>query len=422
MYKLHNTIQNYAWGSKSALTDLFNIKNTESLPMAEIWMGAHPKSSSKLISDNQSNPILFSQSMATQSVEPNNMISLRDYLAENLEGHLGIAAAKKFGELPFLFKVLCANEPLSIQVHPNRDAAIKGFKRENDANIPLDSPIRDYKDPNHKPELIYALTDFIAMNAFRTLDDISELLTPLSDIHPLIKVFLTSPSEQALATLFEGLLKLEGDEKLTTLAQLKHTLKLKLTKLETLSKNHHLTWQTLGWIAEIYPEDAGLFAPLLLNVVQLKPGEAMFLYANTPHAYLNGTGLEIMANSDNVLRAGLTPKNINLPELMANLEFMPKPINSLLMKANREGMASVFPIPVDDFAFAIHTLKLEQPQEIKQTSAAIYFCIKGQIEITNQRDSKQIQLNPGESCFISLLTPDICISGEGVIAQAYYPV
>lgn len=421
MFKLHNTIQNYAWGSKTALTDLFNIKNTELLPMAEIWMGAHPKSSSKLIQNTQTEPVLFSQSLAIATTEAPDLISLRDYLNENLSGHLGKQAAEKFGELPFLFKVLCANEPLSIQVHPSRAAAIEGFKRENDANIPLDSPIRDYKDPNHKPELIYALTDFIAMNGFRTLEDITELLTPLINTHSLIQNFIATPNETALATLFEGLLKLEGDEKQNTLNSLKHILKLKLTKLENLSKNHQLTWQTLAWIADIYPDDAGLFAPLLLNVIQLKPGEAMFLYANTPHAYLNGTGLEIMANSDNVLRAGLTPKNINLPELMANLEFLPKEQNALLMRATREGMSSIFPIPVEDFSFAIHTLKKDLPLIIKQNSAAIYFCIKGHVELSNSSDSKTLQLNPGESCFVSLLTPDITIQGEGIVAQAYYP-
>lgn len=421
MFKLHNTIQNYAWGSKTALTELFGIPNHESLPMAEIWMGAHPKSSSKLITSSNKDIPLFSQALANDIDDTVKTLQpLNEYIQNNLTMHLGEFAAQKFGELPFLFKVLCANEPLSIQVHPSKSAAIKGFERENRESIPLDSPIRDYKDPNHKPELIYALTDFIAMNAFRTLEDITLLLTPLINSHPLINYFLEHPNSETLAELFEGLLKLEGEHKNDLITKLHHTLKLKLAKLDTLSKNHQLTWQMIEWISNIYPDDMGLFAPLLLNVIQLKPGEAMFLYANTPHAYLNGTGLEIMANSDNVLRAGLTPKNINIPELMANLEFIPKGLDSLLLKPIKNNQSSVFPIPVEDFKFAIHNIKVQEPLAINLQSATIFFCIKGDITIVDKTQTHPISLLPGESCFISLDTSDIIVSGNGVIAQAYY--
>ncbi len=132
-----------------------------------------------------------------------------------------------------------------------------------------------------------------------------------------------------------------------------------------------------------YPDDSGLFSPLLLNAVTLQPGEAMFLYAETPHAYLNGVALEVMANSDNVLRAGLTPKFIDIPELMSNLQFIPKPANALLTTPKQQGNELIFPIPVEDFAFSLHTLVVE-PHVLAQHSAAIIFCVEGCAVLKNK--------------------------------------
>src|SRR5690606_15321822 len=152
-----NSVQNYAWGSKSALTDLYGIANPQQLPMAELWMGAHPKSSSKVQDADGSVHVL------------------RDLIDQDKSRWLGDAVANRFGELPFLFKVLCADQPLSIQVHPNKQASELGFAKENAAGIPLDAAERNYKDPNHKPELVFALTPFLAMNAFREFSEIISL-------------------------------------------------------------------------------------------------------------------------------------------------------------------------------------------------------------------------------------------------------
>lgn len=154
MQKLINSVQNYAWGSKTALTDLYGIANPDNLPMAELWMGAHPKSSSKI--EDASGQVR----------------SLRDVIDADKAALLGDKVANRFGELPFLFKVLCADQPLSIQVHPNKKASELGFAKENAAGIPLDAAERNYKDPNHKPELVFALTPFLAMNAFREFSEI----------------------------------------------------------------------------------------------------------------------------------------------------------------------------------------------------------------------------------------------------------
>lgn len=388
MQKMHNGVQNYAWGSKDALTKLYGITDPQDRPMAELWMGAHPKSSSQV--ENASG----------------QTVSLRDQISADLNGQLGTKVAKRFGELPFLFKVLCADQPLSIQVHPSKGAAEIGFAKENAAGIPLDAAERNYKDPNHKPELVYALTPFQAMNGFRELRDIVSLLQPVAGAHQLIVSFLSFPDVDHLRSLFAGLLSLEGEEKSRALDVLKSVL----------DDQHGDPWDTIRSISEFYPDDSGLFSPLLLNVITLQPGEGMFLYAETPHAYLKGVSLEVMANSDNVLRAGLTPKYIDIPELLANLKFNAKPAAELLTTPVVKGAELNFPIPVEDFAFSIHSLGAE-PQTLEQDSAAIVFCIEGQSVLA--KNDETLVLSPGESCFLSAGESPVTVSGNGRIARVF---
>ncbi|MBU9853454.1 mannose-6-phosphate isomerase [Rahnella aceris] len=388
MQKMHNGVQNYAWGSKDALTKLYGIKDAEGRPMAELWMGAHPKCSSQIENSR------------------GESLSLRDQISAGLSAQLGEKVAKRFGELPFLFKVLCADQPLSIQVHPSKSAAEIGYAKENAAGIPLDAAERNYKDPNHKPELVYALTPFQAMNGFRELREIVSLLQPVAGAHPLIASFLTSPDVDHLRTLFAGLLSLEGEDKSRALDVLKSVL----------DEQQGEPWDTIRSISEFYPDDSGLFSPLLLNVITLQPGEGMFLYAETPHAYLKGVSLEVMANSDNVLRAGLTPKYIDIPELLANLKFNARPASELLTTPVVKGAELNFPIPVEDFAFSIHSLSAE-PQTLEQDSAAIVFCIEGQSVLV--KNNQTLVLNPGESCFLSATESPVTASGNGRIARVF---
>ena len=388
MQKMKNAVQNYAWGSTTALTELYGIANPQAKPMAELWMGAHPKSSSEVADAN------------------GQWHSLREVIEQDPEANLGHDVFTRFGELPFLFKVLCAAQPLSIQVHPSKAAAEIGFAKENKAGMPLDAAERNYKDANHKPELVYALTPFQAMNGFRTLNDIQVLLQPLAAAHPDIAVFLREPDTEHLATLFASLLSMAGEPKTRALAILKSALNNQLGE----------PWDTIRSISRFYPDDSGLFSPLLLNVVTLQPGEAMFLYAETPHAYLNGVALEVMANSDNVLRAGLTPKFIDIPELMANLQFIPKPAETLLTSPQQQGNELIFPIPVEDFAFSLHTLT-SAPQTLAQNSAAIVFCVQG--EAVLQKQQQKVTLQAGESCFIPANESPVTVQGTGSIARVY---
>lgn len=387
MQKLNNSLQNYAWGSKTALTELYGIENPQGLPMAELWMGAHPKSPS--------------------TVEVNGEVrSLREIIDADKVAMLGKAVAERFGELPFLFKVLCADQPLSIQVHPSKAAAEQGFARENAAGIPLSAAERNYKDANHKPELVYALTPFQAMNGFRELHEIVSLLEPVAGAHPQIAHFLENANEANLAKLFATLLSLQDEAKSRAIGVLKSAL----------NGREGEPWQTIKSIAIDYPDDSGLFSPLLLNVITLQPGEAMFLFAETPHAYLKGVALEVMANSDNVLRAGLTPKFIDIPELLANLKFQAKPAATLLTQPQRDGETLNFPIPVEDFAFAIHGLSAA-PQELAQNSAALLFCIEGQAII--EKSGQQLVLKPGESCFVAANESPVNAAGTGRLARVF---
>ncbi|EOL9070999.1 mannose-6-phosphate isomerase [Cronobacter turicensis] len=388
MQKLINSVQNYAWGSKTALTELYGVANPEGLPMAELWMGAHPKSSSK-IQDDQG------QTRA-----------LREVIDADKTALLGAPVAERFGELPFLFKVLCADQPLSIQVHPNKQASEEGFARENAAGIPLDAAERNYKDPNHKPELVFALTPFLAMNAFREFSEIVSLLQPVAGAHTAIAHFLAEPNADRLRDLFAGLLNMQGEEKSRALAVLKATV----------ASQQGEPWDTIRFIAQFYPDDSGLFSPLLLNVVKLNPGEAMFLFAETPHAYLQGVALEVMANSDNVLRAGLTPKYIDIPELVANVKFVAKPAAHLLTQPEKDGATLEFPIPVEDFAFSLHDLQ-SQPQRLAQESAAILFCVEGEAVLS--KGDERLTLKPGESAFVAANESPVNVSGVGRLARVY---
>ncbi|WFQ80585.1 mannose-6-phosphate isomerase [Xenorhabdus sp. SF857] len=387
MLKMTNKIQHYDWGSKTALTDIYGIENSDNQPMAELWMGAHPKCSS-LVTDPQTG----------------EMSALSMLIDQEPEKYLGRKVARQFQRLPFLFKILCAAQPLSIQVHPDKTSAEIGFAKENAQGIPLDSAQRNYKDDNHKPELVYALTSFKAMNAFRPLSEIAQLLDHVSAAHPDIQAFLQQPTEQNLSFLFSQLLNMQGEQKQLAMAVLKSAL------------NCHQgePWDTIKQITFFYPDDNGLFTPLLLNVVELEPGQAMFLYARTPHAYLDGVALEVMANSDNVLRAGLTSKHIDVPELMANLDFIPKAADTLLTEPRQEKEALNYPVPVNDFCFSVYSVS-EQPISLENDSASVLFCVEGQAVIST--DKQQLKLLSGESIFLPAIEKAVTVYGQGRIAR-----
>lgn len=392
IFKLENVIQNYAWGSKHAISKLFGIQNPNDEPQAEIWMGAHPNGCSKIAATGE---------------------LLSEVIAKDSKGMFGDYTAARFGELPYLFKVLAAETPLSIQVHPRKERAQQGFERENALGIALDAPNRNYKDPNHKPELVYALTFYKAMNGFRPIAEIIALFNEanISSLSQELAQLKLQPNSDSLKCFFSAIMSLEGATKQFALEEL-------YAAIERPAKTA-MSREAFQYVADFkqhYKDDIGLFSPLLLNTVELAPGEAMFLHAETPHAYVQGTGLEIMANSDNVLRAGLTPKYIDVPELIDNTRFEPiDPRHIKLEPVLKEGKLS-YPIPVDDFGFDLLSAT-DEVKSIYLRSAEILFCVEGEAVIC--ANDEHVTLRPGESVFVSHNSNVYQYQGNGILARAY---
>ncbi|MFB2828974.1 mannose-6-phosphate isomerase, class I [Aeromonas jandaei] len=384
---MQNPIQGYDWGSHDSLTTLFGIANPEGKPQAELWMGAHPNGCSDVVVAGQTQKLSALISRAPAAV-------------------LGEATLARFGSLPFLFKVLCAEKALSIQVHPSKAQAEAGFAKEEAAGIDIKASNRNYKDPNHKPELVFALTPYQAMNGFRAIPAILALFerVNLPVIADLTAALAASQNEAGLQHFFHQLLVLEGARKEEALAGL-------LTYAA--AHQDEETFALITSLATQYPGDVGLFSPLLLNVVTLKPGQAMFLDACTPHAYVRGTGLEIMANSDNVLRAGLTPKYIDVAELLDCTRCLAKPDDQILLAPHVEGAVQHFEVPVPDFTFSVYPAGEHQ---LTTASAEILFAIDA--TVTLKRGDETLRLEKGQSAFIPAATGSYQLLAEGRVARA----
>lgn len=390
--RLENPIQHYDWGCPDKIPELFGIPNPEHLPLAEIWMGAHPKAPSK--------------------IHFNNLLTPLNELLNKAPELLGEDSIRKFGSrLPFLFKIISAAQPLSIQAHPNKQQAIAGFEVEEKSGIPVTAFNRNYKDNNHKPELLYALTPFKTMNGFRPVEEIIALFR-MADIPELSSSLQRFEKElcnqnQGLKQFYELIMNLSSEEQQVILSKV-----IKCAKNKQSSE-----WLAVKQLNEIHPGDIGILSPLLLNVVTLNPGEAMFLRAGTLHAYLEGTGLEIMACSDNVLRGGLTRKHIDIPELLKTIQFAPIPKDKILLSATPAQNGEIaFPTEIDDFLFSvIDTENVIKPLRVK--SAEILICLEGE-QTVQLADGKQLALKPGESCFIGLTSLSYSINGTGKLARA----
>jgi mannose-6-phosphate isomerase len=389
-FKMDNKIQNYDWGSRTAIQDLFGFTNDNHQPQAEIWMGTHPNGCS-MIKKGASH------------------ISLSELIEPNPSAFLSPETSNAYGDLPFLFKILAADKALSIQVHPDKQDAELGYASEQKRGVPLDAFNRNYKDANHKPELVYALTDYQAMNGFRPFDEILFAFhqCAIPEISEYLDQFERNPNQQGLRTFFVALLSMQEARKTNALDHL----------LSYAASNKTLeTCELILSLSQQYPNDVGLFAPFLLNIITLKPGEAMFLSARTPHAYIKGTGLEIMANSDNVLRAGLTHKYIDIKELVKCTDFIPKPSDSLLTRAEIKGGEHHFPVPVQDFKFSIY--HAPKQQQVAMSSAEILMPIDDEL-ILHADSGETLTLGKGQSAFVPAYVNQYTISSNGRVARAF---
>ncbi len=364
-------VQHYAWGDSEYIPNLLGIANPEGKPFAELWIGAHPD-------------------LPAQAVIGGIKVPLDRLLAAAPELLLGRRLTEKYrGQLPFLMKILAAARPLSIQVHPDRQQAETGYERENRLGIPLDSPQRNYRDRNHKPELLCALTPFYALKGFRPEAEIEDELARIPEWYGLLGQF----RQQGLKRFYQRLMTLPQ-------SQIDALMEPVLRRLRTQGpwqKGRREFW--LLWADELYSQqghhDRGLFSILLLNFICLQPGEAIFQSAGELHAYLQGVGVEIMANSNNVLRGGLTPKHVDVEALLEIVRFHGGPAE--ILPPVRQGAESVYEVPVEEFRLS--RIQLEPGGRFDSTgSLRLGIVLQGRMSIG--WDGGRIRLHRGQSYLI----------------------
>jgi len=379
MDRLDNTIRPYAWGSTTAIPALLGVEPSGE-PQAEMWMGAHPGAPSRTARG-----------------------TLVEVVDADPKGELGPAAVAKFGpRLPFLFKILAAGAPLSLQVHPDLAQAKEGYEDEERRGIPVDAPHRNYKDANHKPELICALTEFDGLCGFRDPLQAADLLAGLGvdSLKPYVDLLHAHPEDAALREVLTAILTADPEEMHRT-----------VTAAASACTRLGGAYAPYADIAHHYPGDPGVIAAMLLNHVRLQPGEALFLGAGIPHAYLNGLGVEIMANSDNVLRCGLTPKHVDVPELLRIVRFEASDPGVLRPEASPDG-EEVYETPIDEFRLSRYVLpEGGTTHDLTRDTPQILLCTAGTVRADGH------ELRPGQSVFVPA-GEQAEVSGAGTIFRA----
>jgi mannose-6-phosphate isomerase len=336
-------------------------------------------------------------------------VPLDRLIAQGPERWLGREVAERFGgTLPFLMKVLAAAQPLSLQAHPSRAQAEAGFSAEQAAGIPLGAAHRNYKDPNHKPEILCALTPFEALYGFREVSRTRQLLRSLAvpALGPLLeRLEARAAAEDALRSALMYLFGLDRPFRTVLVAAAAEACERPLPGWEPEAR-----WARR--VAAAYPGDVGVIVMLLMNLVRLEPGEALYLPAGNLHAYLEGTGVELMANSDNVLRGGLTGKHVDVPELMRVLDFSPIPPAPL--RAVQAGPEWLY--PTDALDFRLSRLELSGGASLPGTTAQVLLCTRGAVEL--QRGSDALALRSGESAFLAGDAEPLQLRGAGQLFRA----
>lgn len=379
--EITNTPRPYGWGSTTAIAEALR-REASGRPEAELWLGEHPGSPARIIRPS----------------EAGGAETLADWIAADPATTLGRFAAD--GRLPFLLKLLAAASPLSLQAHPTPEQAAAGFARENAEGIPVDAPHRNYRDAFPKPELIYALSDtFDALCGFRALDQSREIVRALraeagDDRAPFDDLLRRAESDDALPALVEWLSNGGADvERLVDL----------VSQLAPVASGFPAEFETVGTLAAEYPGDPGIVISLLLNRVTLARGEALYLPAGNIHAYLAGLGVELMAASDNVLRGGLTPKHVDVPELLSVLDFTAVPV-PYLRPSHPSAAVELFTPDVPDFRL----FRVTGDATVDLDGPAIALCTGGAFEVPGEA-----AITRGQSFY---LTPDVArlrVTGDG---------
>lgn len=373
-------------------------------PEAELWLGAHPRCSSRLLA-------------ATDSGEEH---ALSDWIEGDPARALGATVTERFGaRLPFLFKVLAADQPLSLQAHPTLQQARDGYAAENGAGVPLDAPTRNYKDDNHKPELVVALSRFVALAGFREPKEAIALLShfgfssPDSPLFDAWRRLHGSPDSSGLRRFFE-----------TTLRTEREALRLSISQMVEIavrsSTSGDADTKSLGaWLlrlAHLHPSDPGVIAAILLRLIVLEPGEALFLPPGNLHAYLGGLALELMASSDNVLRGGLTEKHVDLAELLRIVSFdssLPAVRSGVRTKA--AGGPARVRYPTSAAEFELSLISFDAGDSLHERGPTIVLCLDGAFEI--ESESTRVGVRRGDSFFCAADAP-FTLRGAGRVALA----
>ena len=353
-YKLQGIHRHYEWGGKSFLPQLMQVDNTLGKPFAEYWMGAHP-------------------SAPAIAASANGPIALDQMIQENMVQLLGARTADKFGSLPYLFKILDVEKMLSIQVHPSKANAVIGYEKEQLAGIPIDAAHRNYKDQNHKPEVMVALSDFWLLHGFMPAIALKERLESLPPLQALLPIF----GKEDYAGLYSYFMRLNHE---ATDAILKPLLELAVEEVAAgkVDKSHPHWWANkyYGGIVPNANIDKGILSIYILNIVYVPKYQGVFQGAGLLHAYLEGQNIELMANSDNVLRGGLTPKHIDIEELIQHIQFEPTYPN--VLKGDKiNSFETQFPCPVPDFGLTKIALSVGETYTKKTDSFEMFLVMQG---------------------------------------------
>ena len=387
IFKLKGKVQHYAWGGADFIPALLHISNPDKKPFAEYWMGAHDNVPSEVI-------------LPDGTTQP-----LNAFIKNDAAGSLGQPVNKRFGRLPYLFKVLDVKDMLSIQVHPTKKAAESAFAAENMKGTPLNAPNRNYKDDNHKPELMLALSDFWLLHGFKSPHDLVTILLETPELQFLVPVF----DNKNYHALYEMVMTMDQEEVNDRLQPLLDRI-VPLYEKGFLDRSQEDFWAARAAKTFCEPDriDKGIFSIYFFNLVNMKPGEAIFQDAGVPHAYLEGQNMEIMANSDNVLRGGLTPKYIDVPELIHHTRFEPVTPDILKGTASPVPGETIFLTPAADFELHRLVLQAGAPVTLTATTSEIFFVYEGHVQAS--AGNHKIDLQKGEAM--------LAIAGAEFIMQA----
>jgi len=377
IFQLKGAIQHYAWGGHTYIPQLLRLDSPEDKPYAELWMGAHSKAPSEVVLNGST--IQLDQLI---SVDPAQL--------------LGEQIASRFqSRLPYLFKVLDVKDMLSIQVHPSKREAEKGFDRENQAGIPITAKHRNYRDDNHKPEIMVALSDFWLLHGFRKENEVEQILEAV----PEFQILKPYWDEGQYFGLYKYIMELPQEEVNLILRSLVSRILPKYQKNQ-LQKSNPDFWAARAIENSVLPKenyDRGIFSIYLFNLVNVCEGEGIFQDAGIPHAYLEGVNVELMANSDNVLRGGLTPKHIDVPELLKHVVF--EAVEPRVLKGEAiSGTENVYKSPAPDFQLSQISVDSEHVhKQDSNHSADIVIVMNGEVNAFSAQS--QLSLREGEIFF-----------------------